>query len=224
MDRGYKELGVDLVFSTVQQLWFSWQPTLVVTSPANHTASLAMTPGEIKKPCLILTCSILVHPRINAFALLGVNHMQLQENWAAYSRAISPQEMCTPEQCLDWSSYLYAERASPCRLARGSAGAQPWPPVHSSKGPQAAWKAAVSVQGQDVCAQRSLGSDRDRRSHAAQAANLLLPLESMYVTVSYTIYKSLGCFRQTMYADSWMHVHNTAILTFLRREFFPCTG
>ena len=161
----------------------------MVTSPANHTALLATPPEEIKKTCLILTCSMLVQPRINALVFLDVNHVQL-ENWAAYSRASSLQDNGYT-RTVPGLVQLYTERASLCRLARGSAGAQPCPLVHSSTGPQAAWKAAVSVQGQDACTQRSLVQTGTRISHTTQTGNLLLPLESMYVIVSYTTYKSL---------------------------------
>lgn len=49
--RGYRELGVDAMFSAVQQLRLSSEPTLAVTCPAYCTALLAMTPGKIKTPC-----------------------------------------------------------------------------------------------------------------------------------------------------------------------------
>lgn len=54
-----------------------------------------------KKTCQILTCSVLVHPSINLLALLDVNHVQAEENWATYSRASSA------KQCIhrnsDWT-------------------------------------------------------------------------------------------------------------------------
>jgi len=149
-----------------------------------------VTPGEITKPCLILTCSVLVHPRINPLALLDVNHAQLEDNWAIYSRASSLQDGVYT-RTVPGLVPLPVHRTGHLRAAWQQAGWGAAPtPAHSSEG----------VQAGAGCVHPEVTLHQDRLRHTAQTGNLVLPLEPVYVIVSYTIYKSLQCFRPAMYA------------------------
>lgn len=68
-----------------------------------------------------------VYPHNNPFALVDVNHSQLQWTGTRIEEQALSQTACTPEQCLVCSSHLDTEQASWCHLARGCPGVQPCP-------------------------------------------------------------------------------------------------
>lgn len=136
-----------------------------------------------KKMCQILTCSILVQPRIKVLALLDVNHVQVEENWAAYSRARSAKQ-CVHRKS-GWTgpvTYTLQGHLWACGQRWGTA-LSPCPHCGQQQG------AAGSLDG--GCTGARAGHPPTEITLSDQGrGNLLLLLESMYVIVSYTICKN----------------------------------
>lgn len=186
MDKGDTELGACPIFSTMQQLWFFMTAHTCGKSPyesycfAGHdTRGSQKTVPDSDLLLYLCTCA----PPRQSTRTAGGKPSPVRGALGRLFRSMLSARQCVHQNSAWTGPVTYT-------LKGHLSGRSPVPPCTAASGRRQPGRQPASAGAGCVHAEIA----RSGSVMPLRPGNLLLPLESMYVTASYTIYESLRCF------------------------------